>query len=285
LVGWLLHEFSDLFKIRREDKRALGRVLAELLEVRTRLQAIPAVMKALRERIPLAAHDEAMLRHVFDNFFPVGQIQERYNQAIDSMAGRLPLLAYRLRSRDIVTPVLSQLRALALNDPQAVAIIGKAEDEAIRLVMPNFDELALELARLHSWVTWWRLRSRLREPAVIPNEVNEFISYGLAEAQKAVANAQPPQPAQNAANTPHPPGGIPGAAQQPASDTSLRDLAIGFFEIASARLAQLNQPFTAEALAQLAVEYAAQQLADPAMKSTLARGLVPLAQQWLDGRT
>jgi len=164
-VGWLLHEFSDFFKLRREDKRAVGRALAELLEVRARLQVMPTVMEEIRKKIPIAPHDEAVLRQVFDNFIPgVEEVQLRYNQAIDGMAGRLPLLAFRLRAKDAVTPLLRQLRPLVVNDSQAVAILGKVEDELLRLTLPQFDALALELASLHGWATWWRARAKLKEP-------------------------------------------------------------------------------------------------------------------------
>ena len=187
LFGWLLHEFSDLFKLRREDKRAVGRVLAELLEVRARLLAIPTVIEGAKKKIPLAPHDEATLRLAVGNFLPsVEQLQQRYNQAIDGMAGRLPMLAFRLRSRDIATPVLRQLHAFTSNDPQAAAVMVKMEDELVRRGLPQFDELALELAQLHGWRTWWRARRKLKEP-VSTKEFEDLFDYMIAEAKKAEA--------------------------------------------------------------------------------------------------
>ena len=94
LAGWLLHEFSDLFKLQREDRRAVGRVLAELLEVRTRLLDIPRIVEEIRRKVPIAPDDEVMFRQALDSLLPgVEQPQARYNETIDGMAGRLPLLA------------------------------------------------------------------------------------------------------------------------------------------------------------------------------------------------
>jgi len=188
LVGWLLHEFSDFFKVQREDRRAVGRVLAELLEVRNRLLAIPRIVEEIRRKVPIAPHDEVMFRQALDNLLPgAEQLQARYNETIDGMAGRLPLLAFSLRSKDIATPLLSQLRILASTDPQAVAILGKMEDKLVKFILPQFNELALKLAKLHGWRTWWKARSvigRSNEPV---KEIGDFLSEIMAEAQKSAA--------------------------------------------------------------------------------------------------
>ncbi len=188
LAGWLLHEFSDFFKLQREDRRAVGRVLAELLEVRTRLLAIPRIVEEIRRKVPIAPHDEIMFRQALDNLLPgVEQLQARYNETIDGMAGRLPLLAFSLRSKDVATPLLSQLRILASTDPQAVAILGKMEDKLVKFILPQFNELALKLAKLHGWRTWWKARSVIAQSNEPVKEIGDFISEIMGEAQKSAA--------------------------------------------------------------------------------------------------
>lgn len=188
LAGWLLHEFSDFFKIQREDRRAVGRVLAELLEVRTRLLAIPRIVEEIRKKVSIAPHDEIMFRQALDTLLPgVEQLQKRYNETIDGMAGRLPLLAFRLRSKDIVTPLLTQLRILASSDPQSVTILGKVEDKLVKFILPQFDELALKLARLHGWRTWWKARSVIRQSSEPVKELEDFLSEVIAETQNTAA--------------------------------------------------------------------------------------------------
>jgi hypothetical protein len=194
LVGWLLHEFSDFFKLQREDRRAVGRVLAELLEVRTRLLAIPRTVEEIRKKVPIAPHDEIMFRQALDSLLPgVEQLQKRYNETIDGMAGRLPLLAFSLRSKDIATPLLSQLRILVSTDPQAVAILGKVEDRLVKFILPQFDELALKLAKLHGWTTWWRTRSVIARSNEPVKEIEDFLSEVISEAQESAAK-QPQSP-------------------------------------------------------------------------------------------
>lgn len=194
-VGWLLREFSDSFKLLREDKRAVGRVLAELLEVRHRLLALPAIMAHVRGKVPIAPAGEVAFRNAFENLIPgFEQLQKRYNDSIDGIAGALPLLAFRLRSKDIATPVLAKLRVFVMSDPRAVSIMVQAEDELVKLVLPTLDELLLELARRHSWKTWWRLGSILKTPQTVPEEAEGLVSSILAEAQKGQTSpAVPPE--------------------------------------------------------------------------------------------
>ena len=105
-LGWALHELSDVFKLRREDRRAAGKALAELLEVRHAIRAVPLVMGQIRERIPIPPEAEGAVRAVFASLVAkvMEGVPERYSRAIDSLSGRLPLLAFQLRAKDQLDP-------------------------------------------------------------------------------------------------------------------------------------------------------------------------------------
>jgi len=175
-TGWLLHELSDYLKARGEEKRALGLALAQFLDVRERLRAIPHMVALLRKRVEITPYDDIMLRRAVEEFLPnVEELQKRYNAAIDGVAGNFPLLAFRLRSKDVATPLIRQLRTLSAQNSQGFILLGKVEDELVRLALPKFDEIALELARRHSWRTWWQVKSLLKSADI--READEFFSF------------------------------------------------------------------------------------------------------------
>ncbi len=116
IVGFGLNEASYLVRARREERHLLGRVLNELLEIRNQTKMMPTLMEALKSRIPAAlppATDFA-LRQMFRNMFSglMQGIQERYDQAVSEVSGAFPVLAYELRAKDILVPLLRQLAPL-----------------------------------------------------------------------------------------------------------------------------------------------------------------------------
>lgn len=182
-VGWGLHELSDAIRLRREDRRAIGRILAEVLELRHSIRAIPVVVGEIRNRIAIPIDAEPVLRNIFSSVLSqmTAGIAERYNNAIDSISGRLPLLAYELRSKDQFHPVLNHLQALAGNDPGAVVAISAIEKQLLQELLPRLQRLALRLAWLHSWKTWLHLRSSLKKPENVSALVDSMLkSAGIA---------------------------------------------------------------------------------------------------------
>ncbi len=137
IVGWLLNEFSAWIKVRREDRRAAGQALSELLSIRRRLQAIPFVLDEIKKRAPIAPVSEVQARNLFDSFLSdISDIQRRYNQAIDIVAGRLPVLAFHLRSKGMIGPYLQRLRALVPLEPAAAKVILELENQLVNELLP-----------------------------------------------------------------------------------------------------------------------------------------------------
>ena len=63
----------------------------------------------------------------------------------------------------------------------------------------------------------------------------------------------------------------------------LRKWLSGFLDVASAKLAENDEPQNSRALAELVVDQVTKALADPETRSRLAAMLEPAAQAWLNG--
>jgi hypothetical protein len=190
VVGWLLHELSDKIRLNREDKRAAGKVLAELLDLRRSIRAIPVVLAEVRKRTKIPPEAEPAVRSFYSSMISqaTAGLSERYNKAIDLLAGPLPLLAYELRSKDRLDPVLNQLRAIAAGDPNAPVLLAAIEDKLRSEVLTRMDVLVFKLAWVHGWKTWIRVRWNSRKPDEAANEVGAFMDSMLR-----TMNVPPPE--------------------------------------------------------------------------------------------
>jgi hypothetical protein len=190
LVGWILHELSDVIRLGRQDRRAAGQVLAELLELRHLYRCLPAVIQEIHRRTPVPPEADALLRTMFSTLLSpmLSSMQKSYKEAVDSIAGRLPLLAFELRGKELVKPVLDQLRSFAAPDPDAAAALSAVEATLDKETLPLLDELALKLARIHGYGTWLRLRRRLKKPGDLTTEVQK-----LFDSLIKAAGLPPPQ--------------------------------------------------------------------------------------------
>ncbi len=57
------------------------------------------------------------------------------------------------------------------------------EKQLIELVEPPFEKQILELARFHSWKTWFKVWCYIRKPLKLPPEMEELILYVTNENQ------------------------------------------------------------------------------------------------------
>ena len=70
VLGWLLSQIGQWFVARREEKKAIARVLSELLELRLRLLAIPKVLDILSQHFPIPPDAQTGIRLIFSRLFP-----------------------------------------------------------------------------------------------------------------------------------------------------------------------------------------------------------------------
>jgi hypothetical protein len=164
-VGWILHEMSDTIKVRREDRRAVGKVLAELLEIRHQWRSIPTYFAEIRRLIALPPEVVAVISSAVNQILApmLSKMEERYNEAIDSIKGSLPILAFELRGKDALRSTFDQLRSLAASDAAAIAALPTVEFTLTQEAMPLLEELLLKLAWIHGLGTWIKVRRRLRK--------------------------------------------------------------------------------------------------------------------------
>ena len=182
-VGWGLNQCGQWLTFRRDERKAIGRALADLLEVRHRLLGIPKVVEAMSSKLNMPADARAPLKVAFGALFPPDEgLAKRYEESVNLVAGTNPILAFRLRSQDVVGPFLHQLRALALQDgPQTMALFGTIEDHLFRHLTPHLERLIRELAKLHGWKTQFETNRRLKQPFEAPEEFWDVLKAALPQ--------------------------------------------------------------------------------------------------------
>lgn len=202
VVGFFLNELSSALRARREDRRTIGRALAEILEVRHCFAIFPTVLREIRKLspVPIPAEAELFFRKIFAALIPgLESLQTRYDEAVSSVAGSFPLLAYQLRSKDAVAPYLSRVRqALPAAAPFAEFWV-KLEDQITQRGVAALDELVLELARKHSRKTLRVTRQAIKQEFELPQQFSDLVKGAIAQAQKT-DEANGGQPTSEAAN-------------------------------------------------------------------------------------
>jgi hypothetical protein len=171
-VGWGLNQCGQWLVFRRDERKPIGRALTDLLEVRHRLLAIPKVVELMAAKLTLPANAHAPLQTVLGALFPPNEaLAKRYEESVSLGSGMNPILGFRLRSQDVVGPLLQKLRTMAMQDsPQTVAMFAQLENHLVRQLSPHLERLIRELAWEHGWWTWWKTRKRLKAPLEIPEE-------------------------------------------------------------------------------------------------------------------
>jgi hypothetical protein len=193
-VGWALNELSQIIRARREDKKGVRKALSDLLLIRHQLIAVPRVVSAISSRLKVPPEGQVLLGSLIDNFVRAGALSKRFDDSVTLVAAFDPLLAFRLRSNDIVATLIPQLRAAALADTASTSAWPKLEGWFVTQVVPELESRILEVARLVGWWTWWRTRKRFKAPMDLPeNYVESFVT--MAQAAFAQQNKGKPQAA------------------------------------------------------------------------------------------
>jgi hypothetical protein len=161
-LGWFLSEFGQYWRVRREDRRAIGRALSHILEVLRQVVTVYELVDddtyprlAEAERLALNASIQAESARVLEG--------SKFDEAVETVAGVDPLLAARLRNwgtysiSQVLTAVsesANSLEALRRAQPMLGAALGK------------LSELVGSLSWRHGIRTWlgWRTRRSRRTP-------------------------------------------------------------------------------------------------------------------------
>ena len=192
IAGWFLNEMSSILRVRREDRCLIGRALSELMEVRLNTKLIPKAMHFLRRNFPgpLPPEADLLLRNFVTSFIPNPKdLEKRYNDAVSSVAGRFPALAYELRSKDQFGPIVRHLRSIVGSDPAAVKAWLNVEDKLSQTTTPLLDDLILRLAKHHGRSTLQEIKSKLTNADDIPKEADQLAKEFIADVLRASANS------------------------------------------------------------------------------------------------
>ena len=178
IVGWTLNEISFFSKNRQKDKRAMARALTDLLEIRHQVFRLECVKDDFFKKISLPTEMYSVLQTTLSNLLgsiaPNDSLQKRYNEAVDLVASVEPLLAFELRSKDLISPLLSGLQALV--PPDGMVVWQNVKTLFLTETRGTFEELILVLARKHGWRTGRQIKKFLQEPIVPQKDLDEIIS-------------------------------------------------------------------------------------------------------------
>jgi hypothetical protein len=192
-LGFLFNELSTLRKQRREDQRAVGQALTELLEIRHQLTAVSRAMELLRAKAPVPIPAEADFyigQFVREKLIDTGKLKERYDKAVSALSGPFPLLAYELRSKDLMTTLLKDLAPLAAADAQSRVLWAKVEDELVRSSMPLLNDLICRTAKLHGRETLKETNTALARASGPQEEAERFFERLFAIAANSMQSQQ-----------------------------------------------------------------------------------------------
>lgn len=139
IIGWFLNGISQLLRLRREDRRAIGRALADLMEIRHNLLGVKKISEELIRRFNIPPQDQIVFRNLLDSILPnLESLHKRYEENVNTIASTEPLLGFRLRSKDSLAPALRRLRSIASTNKGFVNCLVSNGDATYRTGRTSF---------------------------------------------------------------------------------------------------------------------------------------------------
>jgi hypothetical protein len=191
LVGWLLGEASHRMRELSQDRRAIAKALADLLEIRHQTLGFNAYWSAFTQKFKIPKEAIPVVLGIIQPFMPnMDGLQKRYNEAVDSISSADPMLGFRLRSKDEFPGSLKALRSISSMDQTANLLFQDLEPILLDLAKSPFDDIIIELAKIHGIRTWWRIRKYLRKPLFEQKDFDQV----FAKLEPIIAAASQPTP-------------------------------------------------------------------------------------------
>lgn len=185
LLGWSLNSLAPIFQERRDNRKAVGKALADLLEIRHDLFARQLMMEQVKTLCALAAVDERIAFGVLTKCLPQpNHLSKRYDEAVTLIASSNPLLGFQLRSKDYISKVSSMLSQIENQAGQSISMFSEMEAQVYRIAIPHINEVIVDLSREHGFFTGFRIRRFLKKGMIVPKEAEDLLSSLKAEIEK-----------------------------------------------------------------------------------------------------
>jgi len=177
VIGWLLKEISEILRLHREDRRAIGRVLVDLMEIRHRFLGVKKILDDITQQFKIPPQEQLFVKNFLDNIlFDLQNLNQRYENSVNTIAAKDPMIAFQLHSKDLLGSYISRVRSIASMDNDSAVIWSQVEAQFLELAKPEYEGLILKLSRLHSLRTWLYVRRYIKKPLEIPPEFKELMS-------------------------------------------------------------------------------------------------------------
>jgi hypothetical protein len=187
LLGVSLSEVVAWRRSAREEKQILHRALAELLELRSFIVGMTEVTSAMAHELQISAVQAAEVHDMATQLLGDAEsLRKRYGEVVTLVASIDPILAYRMRGKDVLLDLLPRIRSLATSagEQQVIDVIRPFITEKAR---KTFDSLITDLARRTSRSV---RREALKRIAQTPDMPAEFTAM-TTQIKKAAARDVP----------------------------------------------------------------------------------------------
>lgn len=165
---------GTLWQARIDRKKALAMALADLLETRHRLITFQTMIEELKKHFQVNDEQISIIRNLMSQILPQDpDLHERYSKSVRIIAGVDPLLAYRMRSKDMVSDLMDNINLMTTQNGIPAQGISKFEESLRSFVIPLLDEALLELAQEHSSKLHKDVKKVLNAPK--PPELQQWI--------------------------------------------------------------------------------------------------------------
>ena len=177
-VGWGLNQLGEVIKVRREDRRNLGKAIAELLDLRYRLAGMQKITEELRQGAGLSELEVMALQGIVDSFLPSWEeTHKSYDEAVNALAPADPLLSFKLRSKDLSFEVLRKVRSATSENEHPIAATNFLSIEAIIVneFVKDLEPVIQQLSKRHGWRTARKVKAHLAKEINFHEDFNRLL--------------------------------------------------------------------------------------------------------------